>query len=87
MANRKHLKKSIKAVTSELLADCVMLSLCQQGQQEVIDRIMAEILELHNDYVARISHTEKGQEKLFYKKLREEFAAKVCDLSERLIKA
>lgn len=87
MANRKQLKKQIKATTAELFADCVVLGLCGQSEREKLEPVMADILALHNDYVARISHTEKGQEKLFYRKLREEFAAKVSALSERIIKA
>lgn len=87
MANRKRLKKSINIISSELFADCVALSMCNQANKEVINQLMAEILELRAEYVARISHTEKGQERLFYKKLREEFTSKVNDLSERIVKA
>lgn len=87
MANRKNLKKQIKNVTSELFADCVVLSLCGEEERAKMEPIMAEVLALHNDYVARISHTEKKQEKLFYKKLRQEFSEKACEISQRIIKA
>lgn len=87
MANRKRLKKSINIISSELFADCVALSMCNQANKEELNKLMAEILELRAEYVARISHTEKGQERLFYKKLREEFTSKVNDLSERIVKA
>ncbi len=87
MANRKRLKKSIKIVTGELFADCVALSLCEQGDKENLKALMAEVLSIHNEYVARLSHVQKGQERLFFKKLRTEFTEKVNDLSERIIKA
>ncbi len=87
MANRKRLKKSIKIVTGELFADCVALSLCQQGNEEKLQGIMAEILVLHNDYVARISHVEKGSERLFFRKLRSEFTEKVNNISDRIVEA
>ncbi len=87
MANRKRLKKSIKIVTGELFADCVALSLCSQGDNEKLKGIMAEILALHNDYVDRLSHVEKGQERLFFKKLREEFTTKANELTDRIIQA
>lgn len=87
MANRKRLKKSIKIVTGELFADCVALNLCGQGDGEQLKALMAEVLALHSDFVARLSHVEKGSERLFFKKLREDFTDKVNDLSERIVRA
>ncbi len=87
MANRRQLKKSVKMVTGDLFADCVVLSMCQQADQATLDEIMAEVLSLHGDFVARISHTEKGSEKVFYSKLKKEFTEKVNALSERIVKA
>ncbi|MDO4930748.1 MAG: hypothetical protein Q4E59_06415 [Bacteroidales bacterium] len=84
MANRKQLKKSIKIVTGELFADCVALSLCGQGDKEKLEALMTEVLTIHSDFVARLSHVEKGREKAFCKKLREEFVEKVNDLSDRI---
>ena len=87
MANRKQLKKSIRKITGELFADCVALSLCQQADRDKLEQLMQEVLNVHNDYVARISHTEPGSVKLYYKKLKQEFTEKVNDLSERIIQA
>lgn len=87
MASRKQLKKSIKLVTSELFTDCIALSLCKQGDSETLDQLMTELLALNADYVSRLSHVERGSERLFFKKLREEFTEKVNDLGERIIKA
>lgn len=87
MASRKQLKKSIKLVTSELFTDCIALSLCKQGDSETLDTLMTEVIALNADYVARLSHVERGSERLFFKKLREEFTEKVNDLSERIVKA
>lgn len=87
MASRKQLKKSVKTITGDLFADCVALSMCQQGDQELLDSLMTEIISLHTEYVSRISHTEKGSEKAFYKNFKKEFTEKVNDLSDRIIKA
>lgn len=87
MANRRQLKKSVKMVTGELFADCVALGMCRQGNKEELDKLMKEVIELHTDYVARISHTERGSEKKFYQKLKQEFTEKVNDLSNRIINA
>ena len=87
MASRKQLKKSIKTITGDLFADCVALSMCQQGNQELLDSLMTEVIALHSEYVSRISHTEKGSERQFYRNLKKEFTEKVNDLSDRIIKA
>ncbi len=87
MASRRRLKKSIKLICSELFADCVALSMCGQATREKSEQHMAEILAIHSDFVSRISHTQKGAEKLFYKKLRAEFTEKVNALSESIIKS
>ena len=87
MASRKRLKKSINLICGELFADCVALSMCGQADKETLSGFMAEVLAIRAEYVARISHTEKGQERLFYKKLRTEFTDKVNELSDRIIKA
>jgi len=87
MASRKHLKKSIKNVTGSLFADCVALTMCQQGNGETLEALMREIIELNTDFVTRISHTERGAERAFYQALCKEFTEKANDLSERIIKA
>lgn len=85
MASRRRLKKSINLICDELFVDCVALSMCGQGDREQLSVLMTEVLTLRDDYVARLSHTEKGSERLFFKKLRDEFTAKVNDLSERIV--
>ena len=59
MANRKQLKKSVKRISADLFADCVALSMCQQADKETLEQLMKEILKLHEEYVARISHNRK----------------------------
>lgn len=87
MASRKQLKKSVKTVTGDLFADCVALSMCQQGNQETLNQLMQETVELYADYVSRISHTEPGAARKFYAKFKAEFTEKVNDLSERIVNA
>ena len=87
MANRKQLKKSVKMITGDLFADCVALSMCQQADRDTLDQLMKEILSLHGEYVTRISHTEKGSERAFYRKFKQEFTEKVNNLSERIVNA
>ncbi len=87
MASRKQLKKSVKMITGDLLTDCVALSMCQGADTEALSAIMGEVIALHAEYVARISHTEKGSEKAYYHKLKDEFTEKVNSLGDRILKA
>ena len=87
MASRKQFKKSIKYVCSELFADCIALNMCGQLNREVTEQLMTEILALNGDYVSRLNHLLKGQEKVSCKKMREEFTLKVNELSDKIIKA
>lgn len=84
MASRKNLKKSIKNICAELFADCVALSMCEGADRAALEELMAEVLAINTEYVTRISHTERGSEKLFYSKLRSSFAESVRTLSERI---
>ena len=87
MANRKRLKKSINIVMGELFADCVALSMLGEGDQQKLHDLMAEVLNVHSDFVARLSHVEKHSAHAFCQKLRADFTAKVNDLSERIVQA
>lgn len=87
MASRRQLKKSVKKVCADLFTDCVALSICQQADSETLEKLMAEILGLHDEYVSRISHTEPGAVREFYRKFKAEFTEKVNDISQRIVKA
>lgn len=87
MASRKQLKKSIKHITCELLTDCMTLRLCEGSDKEELEEIMTEVIRLHGDYVSRLSHTEPGSVREFYRKLKAEFTEKVNNLGERILKA
>lgn len=78
MAKRKDLKKNINYICGELFTECVVVSNFTPNVD--IDKaadIMSEILTVQNEFISRISHTGRGSEKLFYKKLYAEFNEKV----------
>lgn len=52
----------------------------QNIKQEDVDNVMVRILLMHDEFVSRISHTEPGNAKGFYKKLRMDFNAQVSDI-------
>ncbi len=85
MAKRKDLKKNINYICGELFTECVVVSNFSPNvdMQKAAD-LMTEILAMQNEFVSRISHTGKGSEKLFYKKLYAEFNEKVQDIIGKL---
>jgi hypothetical protein len=85
MASRKQFKKSIKQICSELFADCVVLNLCGQLEREKAEQFMTEVLTLNTEYISRINHLLKGQEKVSCRKMREEFTQKANELSAKII--
>jgi uncharacterized protein YaaR (DUF327 family) len=87
MASRKVLKKAIKGACGELFADCVALSMCKDANKEVLFALEGKLVDLCQDFVSRLSHTEKGNEKKFYKKLVAEFTDSINAIAEEIIKA
>ncbi len=85
MANRKNLKKNINNICGELFAECVVVSnFVPNVDVDKAAGIMTDILGLQNEFVSRISHTESGNEKLFYKKLHKELNEKVQEIITKL---
>ena len=81
MAKRRTLKKNINYICSELFAEWVELTHYKVDiKQEDVDNVMTRILLMHDEFVSRISHTEPGNVKGFYKKLRMDFNAQVSDI-------
>ncbi len=85
MANRRLLKKNINYITGELFADCLAHKCYAPGNDpQKCDELLTRILKLQDEYVSRISHTEPGNVKGFYKQLRESFDADAQALWEEI---
>ena len=87
MANRRNLKKEINSICSNLFAECVAITL-QKGNEVggAVDSIMTDILNLQDDSLSRISHTQKDKSKEFYKQLYADFNAKASTIIEAIDK-
>lgn len=85
MASRKDLKKNVNYIAGELFAECLVNSLYVPGtDKKKADELLTEILNMHHEFVSRISHTEPGNVKGFYKKFRSDFNAKVEEIIEAM---
>ncbi len=85
MANRKNLKKYVNYISGELFTECIINSLYVPGtNKEKADQLMAKVLEMQQDFISRISHTQPGESKNYYKKFRNDFNACVNNLIEEI---
>ncbi|MDO4949542.1 MAG: hypothetical protein Q4E55_05175 [Bacteroidales bacterium] len=78
MAKRRNLKKALSIVACELYAACLV----EGVNQEAIYNAFTSVLDL----IKRVSHTEPGNARQFYKKLREEATAQVQIVANELNK-
>lgn len=85
MAKRRELKKKVNYIASELFMECLVNKLYVPGTDpDKADKLLGKILDMQNDYLSRISHTEPGNAKNYYKKLQADFDTKVQEIIEAL---
>ncbi|MEG1580297.1 MAG: hypothetical protein RR386_03440 [Bacteroidaceae bacterium] len=81
MANRRELKKEINYVCGTLFTECVAISLYNnEANPTDIDKVMSDVLNMQDEYISRISHTQKDKAKSFYALLRKNFDTSVDDV-------
>lgn len=84
MSSRRVLKKKVNAIAGELFAECIVNSHVPGIDQEKVYKIMAAILNMTDDFIKRINHTEPGNTKEFYKKFYVDFDTKVQDIANEI---
>ena len=78
MASRRLLKKEVGYTMESLLTECIIYSMyIPQANTSKLEDITTDILNSYSTFISRISHTEPGNVKGFYKKLREDFSTQV----------
>ena len=75
MAKRRELKKNVNYIAGELFSECLINSKFIPGTDKMQD-----------EFISRISHTEPGNVKGFYKKFRSDFNAKVNEIIDAIAK-
>lgn len=87
MASRRELKKNVNYIAGELFSECLINSMFVPGtDKEKADKLMGEVLTMQDEFISRISHTEPGNVKGFYKKFRSDFNAKVNEIIDAIAK-
>ncbi|MBQ5643597.1 MAG: hypothetical protein IIV13_07585 [Bacteroidaceae bacterium] len=77
---RRELKKSINNLCGELFAECIALNRYENVDKDRVANVMESILMMQADIVSRISHTQPGAYKIFFKKLREDLIARTEEI-------
>lgn len=87
MASRRELKKNVNYIAGELFSECLINSMFVPGTDKAkADKLMGEVLDMQDEFISRISHTEPGNVKGFYKKFRSDFNAKVNEIIDAIAK-
>ena len=87
MAKRKDLKQFVNEVSSALFAEWLAAKLYIKGvNPHMADEVLADILNTQDDFLSRISHTQPGNVKGFYKQFHEEFDQKVTEIIDAIDK-
>lgn len=73
MANKRNLKKSISYVVGDLFQECLVLKIIKKADDAKVDEVLADILDLQNEFLARINHAAPGNMKAYYRKLYSDF--------------
>ena len=84
MANKRNLKKAINYVASDLFLECIVLKQIKKADATKADEILADILCLQDEFLARAGHPEPGCVKKYYRKLNEDFGNEVSNIIRRM---
>lgn len=85
MASRRQLKKNVNYIAGELFTECLVHRTFVPGTDtQKADDLMVDILNMQNEFISRISHTEPGNVKGFYKKFNADFHAKINEIIDAI---
>ena len=85
MANRRNLKKNVNYIADVTVGMCIIEGMNAEGaRREAISDLVYEAMKLRSDIISRISHTEPGNVKGFYKKLKSDFNTKIEEIFNKL---
>ena len=85
MASRRNLKKVISDIIGDILSECIIYANYVPGvdEKEVSD-LMLELLDIDEEFIARISHTEPGNAKKYYRAFYTDFDNRINAVIDRI---
>ena len=87
MASRRNLKKDINYIIGDIFTEChIYKKLVTGTDKEAADALIVDLLRIDNDFNARISHTEPGNAKEYYRTLIKDFQKQISEVIDKLAK-
>ncbi len=87
MTSRRKLKKNVQGVFDCLISEFLYLAAnTTKANNESLKALIDRIIKSNCEYITRISHTEPGNVKGFYKKLHTDIKAEVNAITEEFKK-
>lgn len=87
MASRRNLKKDINYVIGDVFTECLIYKELIPGTDaQAADELIVDLLRIDNDFNARISHTEPGKAKEYYRTLVKDFQEQISEVIDKLAK-
>ena len=84
MANKRNLKTAINCACEEMFIECVAVSL-YGNNRDGAETLLTSIVKLQSEFTSLISHPEPGMPaKIYFNKLREDFAARSNELIDQI---
>ncbi|MBR5935297.1 MAG: hypothetical protein IKZ89_04015 [Bacteroidaceae bacterium] len=87
MASRRNLKKDINYVIGDIFTECLIYKELVPGtDSQAADELIVDLLRIDNDFTARISHTEPGKAKEYYRTFVKDFQKQISEVIDKLTK-
>ena len=87
MASRRELKRDISYVIGDIFTECLIYKELVPGtDKEEAEKLIVDLLRIDNEFITRISHTEPGKAKEYYRALIMDFQSQISDVLDKLTK-
>jgi hypothetical protein len=87
MASRRDLKRDISYVIGDIFTECLIYKELVPGtDKEAAEKLIVDLLRIDNEYTTRISHTEPGKAKEYYRALIKDFQKEISEVIDKLTK-
>lgn len=85
MASRKDLKKSIGYIIGDLVTECIVRYNYVPGtDKNATEECIGQLLDIYSEFVIRVSHTEPGQAKVYYRAFNKDFNDRLAEVMEKM---
>lgn len=86
--NKRDLKRCINGICRGLYAECLEIALYHDKKREDLDNLDSlrlSIIDIHNDFIRRVSHVEPGMEPSeYYNNLTAQFEQQVNEIIDQI---